>query len=123
MSRLQIETAAANQSGAMEAETISKNGRSLKSLMSKVNILKFVLALFVVVSLGVGLSACDNATSQSSNSNASVRWEYKVVDIGGLYEQREAAFNELGKDGWEYIGFSSTGNGYSNGQVFKRRLP
>lgn len=34
---LTIETAVANQSGAMEADTISKNGRNLKSQMSKSN--------------------------------------------------------------------------------------
>jgi len=35
---LTIGTAVANQSGAMEADTISKNGRSLKSQMSKKNL-------------------------------------------------------------------------------------
>ena len=40
-----IETAFANQSGAMEAGTISKNGRILKSQMSKMNI-KTILVIF-----------------------------------------------------------------------------
>jgi len=44
-SNLTIGTAVANQSGAMEADTISKNGRSLKSQMSRINL--FSLAFFV----------------------------------------------------------------------------
>jgi len=39
-SNLTIGTAVANQSVAMEADTISKNGRSLKSQMSKNNTIK-----------------------------------------------------------------------------------
>jgi len=35
---LTIEKAVANQSGAMEADTISKNGRNLKSQKSRVNL-------------------------------------------------------------------------------------
>jgi len=134
LSNLTIETAVANQREAMEAETISKNRQSLKSQMSRVNIFKFVLAFFVAVSLGMGLSACDNANAQGSNSNALVRWEYKITDIGvssqydaslgrSTYSASESHFNELGKDGWEFVGFASMGNGYSNGQIFKRRLP
>ena len=113
--------AVANQGGAMEAETISKNGRSLKSQMSKVNIFKFVLALFVVVSLGAGLSACDNANAQGNNSNASVRWEYKVVRIDmGSQSTAEQDLNELGKNGWEFAGAH---NYNSSSMIFKRRLP
>jgi len=55
----------------MESETISKNGRSLKSQMSKVNIFKFVLTFFVVASLGMGLSGCGQATAQSGGSGSS----------------------------------------------------
>ena len=40
-SNLVNELAVANQSGAMEADTISKNGRSSKSQMSRGNILVF----------------------------------------------------------------------------------
>jgi len=39
-SDLTNEAAVANRSGAMEAETISKNGASSKSLMSRMNFLK-----------------------------------------------------------------------------------
>ena len=124
-----IGTSVANCSEAMETRDHLKNGASLKSQANKVNIFMFVLTLFVVVSLGIGLSACDNANAQGSNSNASVRWEYKINSISiwsgndGTYSESVAFFNELGQEGWEFVGFSSIGNGYSNGQVFKRRLP
>jgi len=39
-SRLVVETAVANQSEAMEADTISKHGRSSKSQMSRRNLKK-----------------------------------------------------------------------------------
>ena len=42
-----IGTVVANQGGAMEADTISKNGRSLKSRMSKRSI--FIIACFTVI--------------------------------------------------------------------------
>ena len=45
MNRLKIETVVANQSGTMEADTISKNGRSLKSQMSKRNFFKVAACL------------------------------------------------------------------------------
>ena len=38
MSRLKFKVAVANQSGAMEAETISKNGRNPKSQTSRANV-------------------------------------------------------------------------------------
>ena len=44
-----VETAVANQSGAMEADTISKNGRSLKSLTSKGNLMKSLILFCVLV--------------------------------------------------------------------------
>jgi len=44
-SNLTIGTAVANQCGAMEADTISKNGRSLKSHTSRGNFLKIVLTI------------------------------------------------------------------------------
>ena len=57
LSNLTIETAVANQSEAMEAETISKNGRSSKSLMSRGSkqVFKCLVALCIVIFL---LSSC-----------------------------------------------------------------
>ena len=125
------EAAIVNQSEAIEVDNISKNGRCLKNLMSRKNIINFSLTLFFMVSLALGLTACDNTNAQGSNSNSkvSVRWEYKITRIyinsggDGMYTESIAAFNELGKEGWEYVGFSEIGNGYSNGHIFKRRLP
>ena len=51
-SNLKIETAVANQSGAMEADTISKNGRSLKSQMSR----GFFFKYLVIAAFGVAVT-------------------------------------------------------------------
>ena len=48
MSRLTVKTAIANQSEAMEADTISKNGQSLKSQTSKGNFLRIALTITAV---------------------------------------------------------------------------
>jgi hypothetical protein len=57
LSNLTNEVAVANQSGAMEADTISKHGRSSKSQMSKGNFFKYfgiiALAMFIA-----GTSSC-----------------------------------------------------------------
>src|SRR5215471_10433439 len=66
------EVAVANQSGAMGAETISKNGRSLKSQMSRGNTFIFVVAIFVAISLGAGLSGCGNVSASSSGFSTNV---------------------------------------------------
>ena len=115
--------AAAIDSGAMEAETISKNGRSLKSHMSKRNILKFVFALFVVATLGMGLSACGNANAQGGNSNASARWEYKIVSIRYEEDASQNGLNDLGKEGWELVTTFQDAHCCSAMFTFKRRLP
>ena len=86
--------------------------------MSNINTFKLVLVLFVVVFLGMGLSACDNANTQGSNRSALVRWEYKITNISvysqyddtlkkSTFSATESQFNELGKDGWEFVGFAS----------------
>ena len=49
MSKLKLEVAVANQSGAMEAETISKHGRSLKSQMSRENFYNVCVLLLMVI--------------------------------------------------------------------------
>jgi len=91
-----------------------------------------ILAVMVAGCVGSG-SGLGNTNAQVRINNAPERWEYKIVDISiypqydsqGMpsYSISESLFNELGKDGWEFVGFSSIGNGYSSGQIFKRRLP
>jgi len=53
-----IEEAAANLSGAMEAETISKNGHSSKSQMSRGN---YILVIVVVI---FSMAACSGRSSE-----------------------------------------------------------
>jgi len=48
-SNLTIEAAVANQGGAMEADTISKNGRSSKSQMSRGNFLLIIISLMTII--------------------------------------------------------------------------
>ena len=70
--------------------------------MSKKNILKFVLALFVVVSLGMGLSACIESKAQNgSNTNTTGQGNYKVISSSSAGEE---VLNQLYKEGWEYVG-------------------
>ena len=67
-----IDAAVANHSGAMEADTISKNGRSSKSLMSRGNqyyvraMKKVFLILAIFIGIGVGTNAQD-APPQNEN--------------------------------------------------------
>ena len=59
-SNFSIETAVANQSGAMEAETISKNGQSSKSHKSRGNMfLTLIIASIVITAPAVGVFAQD----------------------------------------------------------------
>ena len=85
--------------------------------------LNYVAIVAIAVSIGMGLSACSKSNAQGGNSNASTRWEYKAIHIASPYETGiESSFNELGKDGWEYVGGSGAQNqGYAH--IFKRRLP
>ena len=84
---------------------------------------KFVLSLFVVVSLG--MATYGNINTQHSNNNyASEQWEYKIEmirfdNITSLSKQEaESFFNKLGRDGWEFV---ESGNGRAC--IFKRKLP
>jgi len=97
--------------------------------------LNYLVIVAIVVSLGMGISACSNTNAQSRNANAPERWEYKIVGISFdqdsrtsyddpvTYSKTEAKFNELGRDGWEYVGNSEHSTNSSHKHVFKRRLP
>ena len=77
----------------------------------------FIYSIAAIIMAFV-FTACGGRSGSGGNSNASVRWEYKVVstyNIGG-----ETGFNELGREGWEYVG--SFGQ-YGQDLTFKRRLP
>ena len=132
MKRLVFKTreAVANQSGAMGAETISKNGRSSKSLMSRGNFFKyFGIISFVAV---ITVVACSFGAS-----NQSVRWEYTILYLdvknneyktfgdNGLSDSwlkgGNAIMRQFGEEGWELV--SASNNGNYNIVYFKRRLP
>jgi len=63
-SDLIFEAAVANQSGAMEADTISKNGRSLKSQMSKGNMLLIFFRFIVMLVIMFSMVACGGGGSK-----------------------------------------------------------
>jgi hypothetical protein len=67
-SNLTIGTAVVNQSGAMEADTISKNGRSLKNHTSKGNFLIMLLSIFFI---GFVFSGCKKADEETPTFDAS----------------------------------------------------
>ena len=66
-SKILSELAIANQSGAMEADTISKNGRSSKSHKSSVNILRY--AFFALLSMCIIFSGCDKDDDKGGGAN------------------------------------------------------
>ena len=85
MNEIKYKIAVANQGGAMEAETISKNGQSSKSQTSRVNILKYLA--FVALAASIVFSSCknDNDTDEhsiqllesiSSNGVLNTNYEY-----------------------------------------------
>ena len=83
-------------------------------------VLNYLGIAVIAAFIGIGLSACSNANAQGRNSNASERWEYKVYN--GSSFTLESEFNELGKDGWEYVGNASYAAS-THFLIFKRRLP
>ena len=67
-----VEVAVVNQSGAMEADTISKNGRSLKSQMSRRNFLNY----FVIAALAVAAAFTSCGGSGGSSSSKGLNGTY-----------------------------------------------
>jgi hypothetical protein len=133
--------AVANESGAMETRDHLKNGASSKSQQSRRNILRKaclgLVAAGVVVSLGIGLSACSNAYAQGGKINAPVKWEYMQL-CGSFDCDRNTKqnrdydivqdLNRLGNEGWELVSTSTcqySGGTQLHGIVytFKRQLP
>jgi hypothetical protein len=82
--------------------------------------LKYFVIAAIAVFLGMGLSSCSNTNAQGRNVNTPERWEYRVTNIDtGSPKANEAVYNELGRDGWEFVGRGR----YDTHLVFKRRLP
>ena len=100
-------TAATDHTGAMEADTISKNGRNSKSHMSRGNFLRIVC--FVLFAGSIVFTGCDQKN---------IRWEYKyetypITEEPDIILKR---FNQLGREGWELVSVGA----YAS--CFKRRL-
>ena len=74
-SNLTIGTAVANQSGAMEADTISKNGRSLKSHTSRGNFLIMLLSIFFTGFIFLGCKKDDDKDDIDKNETEFVELE------------------------------------------------
>ena len=107
MSNLKFEAAVANQCGAMEADTISKNGRNLKSQMSKRNFVVFVCLIFfgsfsthaqeskhsiAVVNLQYDLPVYEESTIRFLTDELVNTKKYTIVERSKV----EQAINELG---------------------------
>jgi len=127
--------AGADNSRAMDPDTIQKNGASLKSLMSKINNFgKMCFALLAASIILFSINSCTNANVQSSNSK-SEQWEYKVVGgnewfrrdryiVERKYESVKEELDSLGKEGWELVSVYGDLFFYEETMfTFKRRLP
>ena len=131
------DTAVANFSGAMVAETISKHGRSSKSHKSRGNIIrKACFALLTASIIVLSINSC-TGINQSSGSK-SERWEYTVLHFNhnskyrtlgyqnNWFDGGEEMIQRLGQEGWELVSVGSTGSGadsFNDRLYFKRRLP
>ena len=101
-SDLTIEAAVANRSEAMEADTISKNGRSLKSQMSRINGKLF--ALFILSASTFVFSSC----SSSSPEKDGIKAAQKMCDCGkDIYVKAEKVtelyIKNFNKTGGKYL--------------------
>ena len=86
---LTIETAVANQSGAMEADTISKNGASSKSHTSRRN---NILVITAFVALMLSMVACGGGSGSGGGSKSSripngtyIYLSEMIIREGGAY--------------------------------------
>jgi len=87
LSNLTIKAAVANQGGAMEADTILKNGRSLKSQMSKGNLFSKIVLFFIVICLSTGLQAQISNELRTAAERGDKEAQYK---LGNIYHQDAA---------------------------------
>jgi|GEM_PF-7061660 len=78
-SNFSIEAAVANCSGAMEADTISKNGRSSKSHMSRNNFLKLIVFFIAVCTSAGAWGQTFKFTGTEMEYEASCKMEIDLV--------------------------------------------
>jgi len=86
-----VETVVANQGGAMEADTISKNGRSSKSHTSRENLLYHLFISFFVVS--VTFTSC-NKDDEGTTTTGSTS-HFTVLDVKNVENRTQFDFNEV----------------------------
>ena len=108
LSNLTIKAAVANQGGAMEADTILKNGRSLKSQMSRRNFLRNAcFAVLLTVFMLVSCSKKDDANI-NLNSLSGTTWKGPDGNESLILSFQQSAFTA--KDGDALDGYA-TGTG------------
>jgi len=101
-----IEAAVANQSGAMEADTISKNGRSSKSQMSRINNdNKVAILVFLIVQLSVMISC---SSEKMFIQNEEFEWWQPILEKHNL---QLGAYNNFGN----IFEWGMEGNSINNG--------
>ena len=131
-----------NLNNVMEAETIQKNGASLKSLMSRVNFFKYVWIIAFGALIGLSAVSCGSSEGDSPDKESTTtefskmqeKWEYMVFNMNHLkiygYDNNQVIqlnkrLNELGEEGWELVSTGSSGNSYNTQSdvfIFKRKL-
>ena len=93
-----------------------KNSSSTSTLAhdTRKKVLNYLVIVAIAVSLGMGLSACGNASAQSRNTPE--KWEYMVFRTDdwnyGRLEQLNGKLNELGTAGWELVSFDHVSGGH-----------
>lgn len=76
----------------------------------------------------VTAAGCVLALTALGGRRSSMRWEYFIGDAKTLGRQWRATIDSLGREGWELVTFSQTGNepmtiGIYSVWIFKRPLP
>jgi hypothetical protein len=90
-SNFSIETAVANCSGAMEADTISKNGRSLKSQKSRGNKMKMINCFIVLISIFsfFTFTSCSEEKDKPENTVDASTMDNTPQDIMDIFDNFE----------------------------------
>ena len=120
--------AGANYGGAMEADTISKNGRSLKSRMSRGNVFKFMAVLLVVCFVYAGCNKDDDKPSSGSIDKITAKVENGSNYDGQITKVQLVAWNNstnkyvmIAEGTWSNGGFTIdlAGKTLSNDYLYK----
>jgi len=101
-----VGTAVANQGGAMEADTISKNGASSKSQMSRANFLNYLV--IVVIAVAAVFTSCDDGEETFTitfDSNGGSEVSSQTVKSGGkIIKPTDPIRDNYNFTGWTWSG-------------------